>query len=85
MNINSYKPAPVFGYNSEGKKHRAPIDVLQWLDAEIASSEQQAADFFERSVNHDYENLEEEIERHTEEGWLYALRYVKQYLEARND
>lgn len=85
MNINSYKPAPVFGYNSEGKKHRAPIDVLQWLDGEIAEAEQYQAQFNKRAEETQYTDYENETERHWQDGWVACLRYTKQYLEARHD
>lgn len=85
MNINSYKPAPVFGYNSEGKKHRAPINVLQWLDGEIAEAEQYQAQYDKRAEETDYSDYENEIERHEQAGFTMALEHVKRYLEAQID
>lgn len=85
MNINSYKPAPVFGYNTEGKKHRVPIDVLQWLDAELAEAETEQAQFNQQAKEVDYDDYDLEISRHEQDGWVACLQYIKRYLEARID
>lgn len=76
---------PVFGYNNEGKRHRASNDVLVWLDREITASEILKADFEQKAKEVSYREHEIEIARHTEDGYLSALQYVKLYLENRID
>jgi hypothetical protein len=75
--------APIFGYNGDGKLHRAPIDVLYWLDAELHEARGFQKEFDQRAVDTGYDDYDNEISRHQQDGFVSALEYVKRYLENR--
>ena len=74
---------PVLGYNSAGKRHRATHETLVWLDAQIKESNDLKDKFEEGAKEAEYLDHELEIARHTEDGFVSALEYVKRYLENR--
>ena len=76
--------APIFGYNGDGKLHRAPADVLYWLDAELHDARGFQKEFDQLAVESDYSDYENEINRHEQAGFITALEYVKRYLESRD-
>lgn len=75
---------PIYAYNSDGKKHRAPIDVLYWIDGELKEAYEIEQGFIKTAVESDYSDYENEISRHEQAGFITALEYVKRYLERRD-
>ena len=76
--------APIYGYNSYGKQHRAPYEALVWLDKEIREAYEIEQGFIKTAVESDYSDYENEISRHEQAGFITALEYVKRYLERRD-
>ena len=51
-------------------------NLIKWLEMELAEAEGLQYDFNERGRETEYSDYEEEIERHEQDGWVYALQYV---------
>lgn len=77
MNINTVNPAPVFAYSAEGKKHLAPVDVIEVLEAELYDAELRLDGLNEDVKDGDYEL---QSDRDTQEGFVLAYRHVLRYL-----
>lgn len=56
-------------------------EVLNWLTKEIEEATGIAGQFLNRSIEEDYDDLEHEIERHEQDGWVRAMEYVKNIME----
>lgn len=76
MNINTVNPAPVFAYSPEGKKHLAPVDVIDVLEAELYDA-QLRLEGYNADVKDDYEL---QSDRDTQEGFVLAYQHVLRYL-----
>lgn len=79
MNIDTTNMHPVYAYNALGKKHRVPIEVVQWLQEELNDAERHQAKFNQEAADAEYDDYELEIQRHEQDGWVYALSHVLRY------
>jgi len=82
MNIDTTNAEPVFGYSNNGK-HLAPINVVQWVGAELREAREVQAELNAKCKAQDYDEYEDEIARHEQDGFVSALEYVQRYIENR--
>ena len=81
MKKPEFKERSVYGLNAKGKTHRAPIEVIQWLDGEVAEAEVIQAQLSAKCEAQSYGNPDDEISLLEQDGFVSALRYVLAYLE----
>ena len=81
MKKPEFKERSVYGLNARGKTHRAPIEVIQWLNGEVAEAEVIQAQLNKDAKECDYGDYDTEISRHEQDGFVDALKYVLAYLE----
>lgn len=81
MKKPQFKERSVYGLNANGRTHRAPIEVIQWLNGEIAEAEVIQAQLNKDAKECDYGDYDTEISRHEQDGFVDALRYALAYLE----
>lgn len=55
-------------------------NLINWLEAELAEAESLQAEYAQRGEDTEYSNYEEEIERHEQEGYVWAIKYVIQHV-----
>lgn len=80
MNIDTTNMHPVYAYNALGKKHRVPFEVVQWLQAELQDAERIQDEYNKRGEETQYEHYDEEIERHEQDGYVWGISRVLQYV-----
>lgn len=81
MKKPQFKERSVYGLNANGRTHRAPIEVIQWLNGELAEAEVIQAQLNKDAKACDYDDYDTEISRHEQDGFVSALRYALAYLE----
>ena len=81
MKKPQFKERSVYGLNASHKQHRAPIEVIQWLNGEVAEAEVIQAQLNAKCKAQDYDDYDDEINRHEQDGFVSALRYALAYLE----
>lgn len=81
MKKPAFKERSVYGFNANGRQHRAPIEVIQWLIQELAEAEVIQAQFNKEAKESNYEVYDLEIDRHEQDGFVSALRYALAYCE----
>lgn len=79
MNIDTSNTHPVYAYSIHGK-HRVPFEVVQWLQAELQDAERIQDEYNKRGEETQYDNYDEEIERHEQDGYVWAIKRVLQYV-----
>ena len=80
MNIDTTNMHPVYAYNALGKKHRVPFEVVQWLQEELNDARRYQKQFNEHAEATEYDDYENEIQRHEQDGYVYAIERVLQYV-----
>lgn len=81
MKKPEFKERSVYGLNANGRQHRAPIEVIQWLNAELAEAEVIQAQLNKEAEACDYSDYDVEIARHEQDGFVSAIRYALAYSE----
>lgn len=80
MNINTSNNHPVYAYNALGKKHRVPFEVAQWLQAELDDAKRYQKQFNEHAEATEYDDYENEISRHEQDGYVAAVEHILNYV-----
>lgn len=85
MKMKDIDGTTIYAYNLDGSKHRANIVITTWLRKEIEEARELQEEFNERAKDTDYQDYENEISRHEQDGFLSALEYVERYLTSKAD
>lgn len=81
MKKPEFKERSVYGLNAHGKTHRAPIEVVQWFNKELAEAEVIQAQLNKEAKACDYDDYDLEISRHEQDGFVSAIKYALAYCE----
>ena len=56
-------------------------ELINWLKAEIAEAQGLQQEFNQRGVETDYDDYDNEISRHEQDGFVSALEFVLRHIE----
>ena len=74
---------PLFALNSEGKKHRAPIETILWVDSLISTLKRELKEADQHEEQSGY-TIESTMERVGKQEQVVIALYIKEYLENKN-